>query len=288
MKPGLRDAILEHSEADNLRDAVAEWWWTSTWFLEEDEEQECPCDKNIREICEITNRVTGKRLEIGNKCIELFGCDGAREAAQVWDALRRLSRQATGSPGKALIQYGLDTGVLSPDEVDFMLGLHGRRKSLIDEMDEATRIDLNRKLLDEFAPAGLTGQALDDIAADEHRQVVSLAPTLDLADQSERDFRTAAQIATASREHAAQFEQELMLYPGWAALKVNLDGAEKVHRCKFGTRGSWPAGAHRHGCARASSPTAKSCAASTSRPARCVVRISARTGRASSSARTSS
>ena len=34
-------------------------------------------------------------------------------------------------------------------------------------------------------------------------QVVSLAPTLDLADQSERDFRTAAQIATASREHAA-------------------------------------------------------------------------------------
>jgi len=157
MKPGLRKEILEHSEADNLRDAVAEWRWTATWLLEEDDEQHCPCDQPIREICEITNRVNGKRLEIGNKCIKLFGCDGADEAAQVCDALRRLRGQATGSPGEALIQYSLDTEVLTPDEAEFLRGLHGRKKSLIDDMDEATRIDLNRKLLREFAPAGLRG-----------------------------------------------------------------------------------------------------------------------------------
>lgn len=147
MKPGLREAIFEHSAAKTLEKARHEWVWSGTWDAVD--VQRCPCDQTIREVCEITNTVTGSRLEIGNKCVMHFDCEGAEEAALVAGSLRRIIKTPDASAAPALIQLGFDTKLLTLGDAEFLADTFGKKRLSRRQLE--LRFALNRKLVADFA-----------------------------------------------------------------------------------------------------------------------------------------
>jgi hypothetical protein len=147
MKPGLVDAILVNSKAETLGAARGEWYWSAMW--EAGDEQYCPCGERIVSICEITKAVTGKRLEIGNKCILHFDCEGAADAAKVSASLKTITKKPDASPCGELIQYGLDTGILLRVEAKFLVDAYNVRGLPLEQRDK--RVALNRRLVAQLA-----------------------------------------------------------------------------------------------------------------------------------------
>ncbi len=114
------DVILEHSVATNINEAIQEWEDTS---IRVDQKSRCICGHDIVENCEITNKLNGHSLIVGNVCINKFlGLD----LRPVFAGLKSISSGKNGND--ALYEYSLKRGLIDQWAHDFMANVKRKRK----------------------------------------------------------------------------------------------------------------------------------------------------------------
>ncbi len=147
----LKAAILKLSQAQDWETAKKEW--SLRTIFEADEPDTCLCGHHpIMEICEITNRVTGKSAEVGNVCVKRFL--GLRSDL-VFTALKRIRADIDKSLNPDAIAYFKSKGVFTDWEYGFLENTHSKRKLSPAQAD--MRRTINKKVLAAVERRGFQG-----------------------------------------------------------------------------------------------------------------------------------
>jgi hypothetical protein len=147
----LRTAILALSHATSWELARKEWHLVGVSEAEEPE----TCLRGhfpIIEICEIANRVTGKRTEVGNRCIKRFL--GFR-SDPIFAAIRRIRKDDTKSLNADAIVFFYERKLLTEWEYDFLQDTRAKRNLSLKQM--AIRQRINDKVLAAIRKRGIKG-----------------------------------------------------------------------------------------------------------------------------------
>lgn len=120
----LKEHILSLSESTSFNDARTEWILSSVEVSEEMDE--CPCGKDIKEHCFISNRKNGNETYVGNVCINRFiGID----TGNIFDGLKRIAADNTANPNSDLIEHAYKSGYLYGEiEYKFLKSIRLKRK----------------------------------------------------------------------------------------------------------------------------------------------------------------
>jgi len=119
----LKSYIMALSRAAEWEVAKKEWKLVSVY--DSDEPDTCPCGHfPIIEICEIHNRVTGHRTEVGNVCVRRFL--GVR-SDKIFAALKRIRHDPTKSLNADAIVFFGERKILSNWEYKFLQNTMKRR-----------------------------------------------------------------------------------------------------------------------------------------------------------------
>jgi hypothetical protein len=147
----LKAGILLLSQATDWETARKEWALHTVY--EVGHPDTCLCGHYpIIEICEIHNRVTGARTDVGNVCIKRFL--GFR-ADLIFKALARIRRNAAKSLNADAIAFFRARGALSDWEYGFLQDT--LRKRSLSDRQRATRASINRRLLAAVQRRGFQG-----------------------------------------------------------------------------------------------------------------------------------
>jgi hypothetical protein len=137
----LREEILTLSKATNWE--VARKEWNLIGVYEADEPKTCLCGHNpIREICEISNRLTGFEAEVGNRCVRRF--IGLRSDL-IFSAIKRIQADISKSLNAEAIVFFMKRGILTGWEYQFLQNTKNKRN--LSDSQLSKRLDINKKIL---------------------------------------------------------------------------------------------------------------------------------------------
>ena len=147
----LREGILALSEASNWD--VARKEWALHYVYEADEPETCLCGHfPIIEICEISNRVTKKKVEVGNRCVRRFL--GFRSDL-IFTAIKRIRKDITKSLNEDAIAFFKERGLLTKWEYGFLQDTMKKRN--LSGKQFASRKTINEKVLVAIKRRGFRG-----------------------------------------------------------------------------------------------------------------------------------
>jgi hypothetical protein len=147
----LKAAILKLSRATDWETARKEWQLSNVY--DSDEPDTCLCGHYpIIEICEIENRVTGNRTDVGNVCIKRFL--GFRSDL-IFQALKRIRKEMTKSLNADAITFFRQRGAITDWEYGFLQDT--LRKRNLSDRQLAARVNINRKVLAALQRRGFRG-----------------------------------------------------------------------------------------------------------------------------------
>jgi hypothetical protein len=147
----LRAAILKFSKATDWETARKEWALRTIY--DADEPDTCLCGHYpIIEICEIENRVTGERTDVGNICIKRFL--GFRSDL-IFQALKRVRKDISKSLNADAAAFFRERGAVNDWEYEFLQDT--QRKRDLSDRQMATRIAINQKVLAAVQRRGFRG-----------------------------------------------------------------------------------------------------------------------------------
>ena len=145
----LRDAILKLSKATDWETARKEWRLVTIYDV--DEPDTCLCGHYpIIEICDIENRITKARADVGNVCIKRFL--GFRSDL-IFAALKRLQKDITSALNTDAIAFFHERGAVNDWEYDFLQKTKAKRN--LSDAQRRTRVNINRKVLAAVARRGI-------------------------------------------------------------------------------------------------------------------------------------
>ena len=143
----LKNILIEASISKSFEDAINEWSETNRYYVSDDGNN-CICGKtNIREICIITNILSGRELTVGNCCIKRF-CD--TDSNLFFKALAKISNDRTRSANAALIKFAHNQNVFNHWEFAFYSNIWRKHKKTLSLKQLARKQYLNEKLLESF------------------------------------------------------------------------------------------------------------------------------------------
>lgn len=143
----LKQILIEASISKSFEDAITEWSETNRYHVSDDGNN-CICGKtNIRELCIITNILSGVELTVGNCCINHF-CD--TDSNRFFKALAKISNDRSRSANKALIKFAHNQKVFNQWEYTFYLNIWRKHKKSLSPKQLARKQYLNEKLLEAF------------------------------------------------------------------------------------------------------------------------------------------
>jgi hypothetical protein len=147
----LRDGILALSEASDWE--VARKEWSLVAVHEADEPQTCLCGHYpIIEICGISNRITMKNTEVGNRCVRRFL--GIRSDL-IFAGIRKIQKDITKNLNADAITFFRQRGLLTAWEYGFLQDT--MRKRRLSEAQLASRQRINEKVLKAIKQRGFRG-----------------------------------------------------------------------------------------------------------------------------------
>jgi len=147
----LRAAILKLSKAQDWE--VARKEWALITIYEVGEPDTCLCGHfPIIEICEIENRTTGNRADVGNVCIRRFL--GFRSDL-IFAGLKRIRKDIEKSLNSDAISLFRQRGALNDWEYEFLQDT--MRKRRLSPAQLAKRKSINTKILKAVAKRGFKG-----------------------------------------------------------------------------------------------------------------------------------
>ena len=143
----LKTVLIEGSISKSFEDAINEWAETNRYYVSDDGNN-CICGKtNIREICIITNILSGKELTVGNCCINHF-C--TTDSNLFFRALAKISRDHARSANAALIKFAHNRNVFDHWEFAFYSNIWRKHNKSLSPKQLARKRYLNEKLLEAF------------------------------------------------------------------------------------------------------------------------------------------
>lgn len=147
----LRDGILPLSEASDWE--VARKEWSLVAVRPADEPKTCLCGHYpIIEICGISNRITKKNTEVGNRCVRRFL--GIRSDL-IFAGIRKIQKDITKSLNADAITFFRQRGLLTAWEHGFLQDT--MRKRRLSEAQLASRRRINEKVLKAIKQRGFRG-----------------------------------------------------------------------------------------------------------------------------------
>lgn len=143
----LKQILIEASISKTFEDAINEWGETDRFHVSDDGHY-CICGKpNIRELCIISNILSGIKLTVGNCCIDHF-CD--TDSNRFFRALAKISNDRTRSANEALIKFAYNQKVFNQWEYVFYSNIWRRHNKTLTPKQLARKQYLNEKLLEAF------------------------------------------------------------------------------------------------------------------------------------------
>jgi hypothetical protein len=120
---------------------------------EADDPETCLCGHfPIVEICQISNRVTGHKTEVGNRCVRRFL--GFRSDL-IFMAIKRIRKDISKSLNADAIAFFRERSLLSNWEYGFLQNT--MRKHNLSAAQSATRKSINEKVLSAVSRRGFRG-----------------------------------------------------------------------------------------------------------------------------------
>ncbi|MGB3456231.1 MAG: hypothetical protein WBG08_01005 [Litorimonas sp.] len=136
----LKDHIIGLSESDQFFDAKNEW--VVGGFTLEDDWDECPCGKEIKELCHLINTRNGNRTYVGNVCVKKFI---ELDTGSLFAGLRRIIDDDNAAPNEDLIVHAQNAGYIYVNEYNFLM--QTRRKRKLSPKQLAWRQKINRRII---------------------------------------------------------------------------------------------------------------------------------------------
>lgn len=138
----LKAHILPLSNATVWSDAKNEWRLVGI-EMQEDWDN-CPCGKEIKELCYIQNKINGNKTYVGNFCINKFiGID----TGNLFDGLRRLIEDETANANEDLIIHSYQLGYIFEEEYQFLM--QTRKKRILSSKQLEWKKKINRRIINQ-------------------------------------------------------------------------------------------------------------------------------------------
>ena len=124
----LKKHILPLSNSDNFRSA-------KNW-------DNCPCGKDIKEICYIQNQLNGNKTHVGNVCVNQFI---GIETGNLFAGLKRIAKDITANANEDLIIHAYKLGYIYESEYVFLMDT--RRKRNLSDKQKEWKKKINRRIV---------------------------------------------------------------------------------------------------------------------------------------------
>lgn len=145
----LKREILALSQSLDWEMAKKEWRLIS--ISEAEEPETCLCGHfPIRELCSISNKITGNTIDVGNVCVKRF--IGLRSDL-IFSAIKRIRKDLTKSLGPDATVLFFEKGVISQWEYQFQQNTMLKRNLSPKQLD--ARMNINKKVLSAVSRQGL-------------------------------------------------------------------------------------------------------------------------------------
>ena len=119
----LKAHILPISKAVDFFAAKNEWKLVGI-EIQEDWDN-CPCGKAIKELCHIENQLNGSKTYVGNVCVNQFS---GIDTGHLFDGLKRISQDNRANANEDLIIHAYQLGYIFEDEYQFLMQTKLKKK----------------------------------------------------------------------------------------------------------------------------------------------------------------
>ena len=138
----LKNHILPLSNSSEWSDAKNEWRLVGI-EVQEDWEN-CPCGKEIKELCHIKNQLNGNKTFVGNICVNRFiGID----TGNLFAGLRRIIDDAEANANEDLIIHAYKFGYIYENEYKFLMQTRRKRNLTTKQLD--WKMKINRRIVNQ-------------------------------------------------------------------------------------------------------------------------------------------
>lgn len=138
----LREHILPLSNSTDWSNAKNEWRLVGIEVQEEWDN--CPCGKEIKELCHLRNQLNGNVTHVGNVCVNRFI---GIETGNLFAGLRRIIDDETANANEDLIIHSYQFGYIFESEYNFLMQTRRKRILSIKQLDWKRRI--NRRIINQ-------------------------------------------------------------------------------------------------------------------------------------------
>ncbi len=136
----LKAHILPLSEAASFDTAKTEWKLIGVEL--HDEWDNCPCGKEIKELCHIQNQINGNRTYVGNVCVNQFI---GIETGNLFAGLKRIALNETANANEDLIHHAFRLGYIFENEYKFLMDTRRKRNLSAKQID--WKVKINRRII---------------------------------------------------------------------------------------------------------------------------------------------
>lgn len=138
----LKNHILPLSNSSEWSDAKNEWRLVGI-EVQEDWDN-CPCGKEIKELCHIKNQLNGNKTFVGNICVNRFiGID----TGNLFAGLRRIIDDAEANANEDLIIHAYKFGYIYENEYKFLMQTRRKRNLTTKQLD--WKMKINRRIVNQ-------------------------------------------------------------------------------------------------------------------------------------------
>jgi len=132
--------IIPLSKSDLFDKAKNEWKLVHIEIV--DDFDQCPCGKEIKEICYIQNQLNGNQTYVGNVCINRFlGID----TGNLFAGLKRIAKNDSANANADLITHAYRLGFIHDKEYFFLMDTRNKRN--LSEKQISWKQKINRRIL---------------------------------------------------------------------------------------------------------------------------------------------
>lgn len=119
----LKDHILSLSNSQDFHAAKNEWKLVGVEIQEN--WNNCPCGKRIKELCYIQNQFNANKTYVGNVCVSQFI---GISTGNLFDGLKRIAKDSSANANEDLILHAYQFGYIYEKEYQFLMQTRSKRK----------------------------------------------------------------------------------------------------------------------------------------------------------------
>jgi hypothetical protein len=138
----LQEHILPLSNSTEFYSAKNEWKLTGI-EIQEDWDN-CPCGKDIKELCYIENQLNGNKTYVGNVCVNQFI---GIKTGNLFAGLKRIANDAKANANKDLIIHAYQLGYIFEKEYSFLMDT--KLKRTLSPKQAAWKEKINRRIVNQ-------------------------------------------------------------------------------------------------------------------------------------------